>query len=104
MSLFLQKFTGILFYILAGTYFLGYLLLRNSILGVWPGWWMQVADLPLTFVGVLYGGTSFYRTVHHGESTSWGKIIVIVIPLLVIFAGLVMLNFWTVLGLETASL
>lgn len=99
MSHFLQKFTGMLFYLLAGSYFVGYLLLRNSIGGVWPGWWMQVADLPLALVGILYGGTSFYRTVHHGERTSWGTLIAIAVPLMVIFVGLVLLNFWTMLGL-----
>lgn len=103
MSSFLQRFTGALFYILAGSYFLGYLLLRNSIAGVWPGWWMQVADLPLALAGILYGGTSFYRTVHHGEKASWTKLIVIAIPLIVIFAGLLALNFWTILGLPVAS-
>ena len=100
MSLFLQRLTGFLFYILAGSYFVGYLLLRNEIGGVWPGWWMQVADLPLALVGILYGGTSFYRTVHHGEKTSWVKLVVIAVPLIAIFAALVILNFWTVLGLE----
>ncbi|OGJ63589.1 hypothetical protein A3C37_02340 [Candidatus Peribacteria bacterium RIFCSPHIGHO2_02_FULL_53_20] len=103
MSSFLQRFTGSLFFVLTGTYFLGYLLLRNSIGGAAPGWWMQIADLPLALVGILYGGASFYRTVHHGESTSWGKLIVIAIPLLVIFGALVMLNFWEILPVPQAS-
>ncbi|TSD00446.1 MAG: hypothetical protein Greene101449_165 [Candidatus Peregrinibacteria bacterium Greene1014_49] len=103
MSLFLQRLTGTLFSLLAGSYFLGYLLLRNSIGGVWPGWWMQVADLPLALVGILYGGTSFYRTVHHGEKASWVKLIIIAIPLIAIFAALVILNFWTILPVPQAS-
>src|SRR3989344_602252 len=103
MSPFLQRFTGLLFYLLAGSYFLGYLLLRNSIGSVWPGWWVQVADLPLALAGILYGGTSFCRTVHHGEKASWVKLIVIAIPLLVIFAALAALNFWTMLPVPQAS-
>ena len=102
MSAFLQHFTGILFYLLTASYFVGYLLLRNSIGGVWPGWWMQIGDLPLALAGLIYGGTSFYRTVHHGESTSWGKFVLITVPLLIIFTVLLMLNFWVVLGLPIA--
>ena len=104
MSHFLQRFTGILFYLLGGSFFLGYLLLRNSIGGPWPAWWMQVADLPLALMGVLYAGTSFYRTVHKGDKASWGKIVTITIPLLVIFAALFMLNFWIVLGLPQGTI
>jgi hypothetical protein len=102
VSHFLQRFTGIFFYLLAGSFFLGYLLLRNSIGGPWPAWWMQVADLPLALMGVLYAGTSFYRTVHRGDKASWGKIVTITIPLLAIFAALFALNFWMVLGLPQA--
>ena len=103
MSHFLQRFTGLLFYLLAGSYFVGYLLLRNSIAGVWPGWWMQVADLPLALAGILYGGTSFYRTVHHGEKASWTKLILIAIPLIAVLAALIALNFWTVLPVPQIS-
>ncbi|MBM3228065.1 hypothetical protein FJZ27_04390 [Candidatus Peribacteria bacterium] len=103
MSRFLQRFTGTCFYLLAGSFFVGYLLLRNSIAGLWPAWWMQVADLPLALFGVLYGGISFYRTIHKGERASWGKIITIAIPLIIIFAALFALNFWVVLGLPTKT-
>jgi hypothetical protein len=104
MSLFLQKFTGIFFYLLTGSYFLGYLFYRNAILGPWPAWWMQVADLPLALFGVLYGGSSFYRTIHKGEHASVAKIVTIAIPLALIFSALFVLNFWVVLGLPVSTI
>jgi hypothetical protein len=90
-----------LFYLLAGSYFLGYVLIRNAIGGVWPGWWMRIADLPLALVAVLYGGACFYRTIHRSEDLSPWKFLLIAIPLLAIFAAIVMLNFWETLGLPT---
>lgn len=104
MNTFLQRFAGTLFYVLGLSFFLGYLFLRNDIGGPWPGWWMRVADLPLALAAVLYGGASFYRTIQRKEEFSWGKFLMVVIPLIIVFAAVIALNFWDALLLPSGSL
>jgi len=103
MSRFLHRISAILFYLLAGSFFVSYLLLRNSIGLPWSQWWMNVADLPLALVAVLYGGTSLYRSVKRTEGVSIPLLIVIGVPLLAFFTFLIVLNFWNVLGLPTGN-
>ncbi|MFH0851841.1 MAG: hypothetical protein V1876_03780, partial [Candidatus Peregrinibacteria bacterium] len=100
----LHRLSAILFYLLAGSFFVSYLLLRNEIGLPWSEWWLKVADLPLALVAVLYGGTSLYRSVKRSEGISWPLLILIGIPLLAFFTFLVALNFWNVLGLPQAPL
>ncbi|MDD4287169.1 MAG: hypothetical protein PHO20_01880 [Candidatus Peribacteraceae bacterium] len=99
MSSSLHRISAILFYLLAGSFFVSYLLLRNSIGLPWSQWWMNVADLPLALVAVLYGGTSLYRSVKRTEGVSKPLLIVIGVPLLAFFILLIVLNFWSILGL-----
>ncbi|MDO8469241.1 MAG: hypothetical protein Q7S29_05815 [Candidatus Peribacter sp.] len=99
MSQSLHRLSAILFYLLAGSFFVSYLLLRNSVGLPWSQWWLKVADLPLALVAVLYGGTSLYRSVKRTEGVSAPLLIMIGIPLLVFFTLLIVLNFWNVLGL-----
>ncbi|MDD5041774.1 MAG: hypothetical protein PHX87_05220 [Candidatus Peribacteraceae bacterium] len=99
MSAFLHRLSAILFYLLAGSFFVSYLLLRNGIGLAWPQWWMNIADLPLALVAALYGGSSLYRSVKRTEGVSKPLLIVISIPLLAFFTLLIVLNFWNVLGL-----
>lgn len=104
MSQFLHRLSAILFYLLAGSFFISYLLLRNEIGLPWSQWWLKVADLPLALVAVLYGGTSLYRSVKRAEGVSRPLLIVIGIPLLAFFIFLIVLNFWNVLGLPQVPL
>lgn len=102
MSSGLHRISAILFYLLAGSFFMSYLLLRNNLLQPWPGWWMKIADLPLAIVAALYGGTSLYGSVKRHEETSRPLLITIGLPLLALITFLVILNFWMVLGLPQA--
>ena len=91
---FLHRLSAILFYVLGSSFFLAYIFLRNSILGVWPAVWLQVADLPLIFVGLFYGGLSLYRSIERPESPSRALPWVIGVPLIVTFITLAVCNFW----------
>lgn len=82
---------------------MSYLLLRNAVGEPWPAWWLNVADLPLALVAVLYGGTSLYRSVKRKDGVSVPLLILIGIPLLAFFTFLIVLNFWNVLGLPTGN-
>ncbi|ALM10282.1 MAG TPA: hypothetical protein DEB30_00170 [Candidatus Peribacter riflensis] len=99
MSSLLHRLSAILFYLLAGSFFISYLLLRNEIGLPWSEWWLKVADLPLALVAVVYGGTSLYRSVKHREGVSWLLLVLLGLPLLAFFTFLVALNFWNILGL-----
>jgi len=99
MSSTLHRLSAFLFYLLAGSFFVSYLLLRNEIWLPWSEWWMNIADLPLALVAVLYGGTSLYRSIKQREGVSWPLLILIGLPLLAFITFLIVLNFWNILGL-----
>ncbi len=103
MSRSLHRISAILFYLLAGSFFVSYLLLRNEIGLPWSQWWLNVADLPLALIASLYGGTSLYRSVKRKDGVSVSLLILIGVPLLAFFTFLVALNFWNVLGLPTGN-
>lgn len=63
MPAFLQVIATVGFYILTGSFFLGYLLLQNGIGGPWPLWWLRIADLPLLCTGLVAGGLGMYRSL-----------------------------------------
>ena len=94
MLRFLHSLSGVLFYILGGAFFLAYLFLRNDIIPMWSAWWMQVADLPLGLVALLYGGLSLYFSVHSTGGKSKALPWIIGVPLVALFIGLLVLNFW----------
>ena len=91
--IYLKKLSGILFYLLGGSFFFAYMLQYNEItpLGIW---WLKVADLPLILVSVIYGGTSLYLSVKPKEGESKPLFIIIGIPLIIVFSTLLMMNFW----------
>lgn len=93
---YLKRFSGTLFYLLGGSFFIAYMLHFNQI-SPWASWWMKVADLPLALVGVLYGGSSLYSSVKPKNGDSASLMIILGIPLLATFAFLVVLNFWPIL-------
>lgn len=94
MLLYLRSLSAVCFYVLTATFFVAYLLLRNSVLGIWPAWWMQVADLPLIAVSLLYSGVSLYLSVQRPGKYSWMFPWVIALPLIILFAVLIVSNFW----------
>ena len=103
MSQSIHRISAVLFYFLAGSFFVSYLLLRNNMLLPWSGWWMKVADLPLALAAALYGGSSLYRSVKRHEGISWPLLILIGLPLAAFFTFLIILNFWNVLGLPQGA-
>ena len=93
MTSFLRSLAAFFFYLLALSFFVAYILVRNGIGGVWPAYWMQTADLPLALCAVIFAGTSLYRSVR-GEGRSKLLPFVIAAPLAAFFLFLVLLNFW----------
>ena len=99
MSRSLHRLSAVFFYLLGGSFFVAYLLFRNSLFPPWPETWLKIADLPFALAALLFGGSSLYVSVHRKETVSWPLLIFVSLPLLALFAFLVMLNFWDVLGL-----
>ena len=95
---FLHSISATLFYLLGISFFGSYLLQRNLLGGLWPKWWMEVADLPLILIAGLFGGTSLYLSLTKGEKRSIIAMIFIGIPLIALFLFFVALNFWEVLS------
>ena len=98
---FLHRLSGFTFYLLGLSFFGAYIVLRNDIGQViWPATWLQVADLPLAFTSIIYGGTSLYLSLKNPERPSRILAIMITIPLVALFGSLVFLNFYrTIAGL-----
>lgn len=90
----LHRVSAFFFYLLAGTFFLAYLFMRNEIGALWPVWWMKVADLPLLLVALLTAGLSFGRSMKRAEGFSLFLTLGIALPLIVLFLFFAMLNFW----------
>ena len=93
---YLHRLSGILFYLLGGSFFLAFMLQYNEI-GIFGGWWLRVADLPLALVGILYGGSSLYLSVKPKNKDSKILMSIIGIPLIMIFFILIVMNFWPVI-------
>jgi len=93
----LYKISATLFYILGTSFFIAYILYANLILGLWPSWWMQVADLPLILSAILYGGLSLYLSISKTEKPSTVAAVIIGVPLTALFIFLLLLNFWNVI-------
>lgn len=94
MLRYLRQLSAFAFYVLGTTFFVAYVLLRNSLLGTWPALWMQVADMPLALSAILYGGISFYLTLRPRKRVSAGILATIVaLPLTAFFLLLVVLKF-----------
>ncbi len=94
MLRFLHQLSAIFFYLLGTTFFVAFVLLRNDIAIPWPAYWMQVADLPLALVTMLYGGTSFFLSLQSPGKKSVALASSIIIPLSAFFVLLVFLKFW----------
>jgi len=103
VSKFLHAFSSFFFYLLGGSFFVAYLLVRNEVGAPWAVWWLKVADLPLIAVAILYGGTSLYLSVKRKEGVSWPLFIFIALPLFALFLFLCALNFWGILGFPQAA-
>jgi hypothetical protein len=90
----LHSLSAVLFYLLGLSFFGAYILLRNKIGGAWPGWWLQVADLPILIAGATYGGMSMYRSLASEHRPSRALAVTIALPLIALLLFLALLNFW----------
>lgn len=90
---FFRSLAGSLFYLVGGSFFIAYVLLKNNIYPLHAAWWMQVADLPFAATALLYGGLSLYQSLA-GSRASRVLPFVIGVTLVLLFVFLVFLNFW----------
>lgn len=94
MLRFLHTLSAWLFYILAGSFFVAYLLLAQKIgEASVPLWWMRVMDGPLAVSAILYGVTSLLRSVIDPARPSWTLLWSVVVPALVLIAAILIANF-----------
>jgi len=87
---------GFFFYLLGISFFSAYLLAFNKVGGVWPRWWMDIADLPLALTACVYGGISLYLSILQPDKHSKIAAGVIGIALLAVLLFFIALNFWDV--------
>lgn len=89
----LRRASGFLFYALGAVVILGIVLLRRGTvdpLALQPI--LNVLDLPLVFLGMLYGGSSLVSSLSR-ERHSPMLIAVVFVPLLILFVVLAWMNF-----------
>jgi len=91
---FLRTLSGILFFALGSTFFIAYLLVLNGVYPVMAAWWLQVADLPLVIVSLVYGGSSLYMSVKKPGVSTKALPWIIILPLTLLFLTLAVFNFW----------
>ncbi len=96
MSRYLHTLSAVLFYVVAGSFFVCYVMVRNELGGDWPVLWLKIGDLPLLLLGLLYGGLSIYRSLTDTHSS--GLLVAILVPLAALFALGAIANFWPVIG------
>ena len=91
MLVMLHRLSALCFYLLGLSFLVGWVMVRNNLWPVGAAVWLQVADLPLFFSAVLYGGTSLYRSIPNPmKSLPW----MIAVPLGVFFTAVLVMNFW----------
>ena len=92
MHRYLHHLSAIFFYALGVTFFLAWMLMKNLILVQPSAVWLQVADLPLIFSAVVYGGLSLYLSLRseNEKILPW----LIGIPLAIFFVLILVMNFW----------
>ncbi len=93
MLRFLHSLSAWLFYPLAGSFFVAYLLLRHQLWGEFPLWWLSIMDLPLLLAGVLYGVSSVTISVTDPDNPSKGLLWGTFLPAVILLLAVLLLNF-----------
>lgn len=88
----LRRASGFLFYFIGIITLVLIVLSRRGIAAGLTGGLLPVIDLPLIFVGLLYGGTSLYGSLTR-EKSSTALAMSIFVPLAIIFIIFCWLNF-----------
>jgi hypothetical protein len=94
----LNRISGTIFYIMGSIYFVLYLLYFNDILTAWMRWIMELFDLSMILISLLYGGTSFLKSITDPDQPSLFALLIVGIPLVLLFGFFVVLNFWDAFG------
>ncbi len=91
----LHHLSGFFFYLLGTSFFVAWVLIRNLLWIRESATWMQIADLPLAFSALVYGGLSLYLSLLRDGKPPRGLEWMIAVPLGVIFVAILVMNFWT---------
>ncbi len=95
MLRFLHHLSGFFFYLLGLSFFVAWVMMKNLMLVQPSTVWMQVADLPLAFSAIVYGGLSLYLSLYDAGHPSKFLMWIIGAPLVVFFGLILMMNFWS---------
>ncbi len=98
MSRYLHTLSAVLFYLLGSSAFLAYVLWHNGVAVERTEAWLAVVDLPLLFIGALYGGLSVERSLRDGNRPSLLVGILVALPLLAVCVLFAALNFWNLVA------
>ena len=85
MPRYLHSLSAVLFYILAGGFFLAYLLMTANILPVFMAEFLYAGQLPLLLVSLLYGGLSVYHSLHREGAPSRMLTVLVGLPTTIFF-------------------
>lgn len=94
MSRTLQNISAFFFYILGTSFIVGWVLIKNNLYRMEAATWMQIADVPLIFCALVYGGTSLYRSLRHPDHPSKPIVWTITIIFTALFGVVLVMNFW----------
>lgn len=92
MLRYLHTLSAALFYILAGSFFLAIILIRNGVTTI-AETWLDIADLPLLLAGLIFGCLSLYHSVRSDARTSHALLAGIALPIAILFVLLMIANF-----------
>lgn len=85
MLRYLHSLSAALFYLVAGSFFVAYLLLHNGMVTRLAAQYLYVGQVPILIVSLLYGGLSVYRSLQGETGASRTLAIIIAFPLALIF-------------------
>ena len=85
MLRYVHALSAFLFSLLAGAFFLAYILLHNDLMPRVAAALLLIGQLPLLVTGLLYGGLSVYRSLHAESGASRTVAIVVAVPLGLLF-------------------
>ncbi|HLD63564.1 MAG TPA: hypothetical protein VI913_01575 [Candidatus Peribacteraceae bacterium] len=94
----IRRASEIVFYIMGCSFFLLYMMYHNGIGAEWARWLMELFDQSFILVALLYGGTSFLRTLTDLKDPNMKIVLAVAIPLGLLYILLLAFNYWNALG------
>ena len=92
MSRYLHTLSAILFYCLAGAFFLAYVLMTNNIAPASMAAFLYIGQLPLLLVSLTYGGLSIFHSLHREGAPANLLSVVIGVPAALFFLFILVLR------------